>query len=149
MILQKPTLTIRIFRGGNDPAIICSDVDIAKVAPLIATFAFLNSGQICLNMKRLFIHESIYDDFLKAMVAHVKTMAVGNGLEKDIVLGPLQNDAQFTKVQTFFDDIDKEKWTAVVGGQVSKRKGYFIDPTIIANPPDDSRIVVEEPFGEP
>ncbi|TKA74899.1 hypothetical protein B0A55_03762 [Friedmanniomyces simplex] len=86
--------------------------NIASVAPQVANHAFNNSGQICLNLKGLFIHDSIYDEFLAAVVAYVKTMAIGNGLDEGIMLGPLQNSMQF-----------------------------------IDNPPEDSRIVVEEPFG--
>ncbi|TKA71390.1 hypothetical protein B0A55_04016 [Friedmanniomyces simplex] len=97
--------------GGNDPAIIYPDV--------------------CLNFKRLFIHESIYDKFLAAVVAYVETMTVGNGLNEGIVLDPLQNSMQFEKVQTFFDDILKQKWNVAVGGKVEKDcKGYFIHPMI-------------------
>ena len=103
--------------GGNDPAIICPDVDIAKVAPKVALFAFLNTGQICLNMKRIYIHRDIKDEFLRAMVKHLETMTVGNGLEKGVVLGPLQNDMQYNRVQTYFDDIPKEKWKVVCGGE--------------------------------
>jgi acyl-CoA reductase-like NAD-dependent aldehyde dehydrogenase len=143
--LKRVTLEL----GGNDPAIVLPDVDIATVAPKIATLAFLNSGQICLALKRIYIHESIYDEFRDAMVAYTKTLKVGAGTEADVFMGPLQNKMQYDRVQGFFADIEKEKWN-VAGGKVAPKKegeGYFIQPTIIDNPKDDSRIVTEEPFG--
>jgi len=75
-------------------------------------------------------------------------MTVGNGLDKDIVLGPLQNSMQYEKVKSFYEDIGKENWKVAVGGSVPESKGYFLEPTIIDSPPDESRIVVEEPFGK-
>ncbi|OQV04848.1 hypothetical protein CLAIMM_09670 [Cladophialophora immunda] len=150
LVMQSCAKTLKrvvLELGGNDPAIVCGDVDIEKVAPKIATFAFLNSGQICLNMKRIYVHESIYQEFLTAMARHVKTMTMGNGLDSGIVLGPLQNKMQYDRVARFFDDIPKENWKAVTGGKMKDSNGYFIEPTIIDNPPDNSRIVMEEPFG--
>lgn len=81
--------------GGNDAAIVCDDVDIDKCLPKIATLAFLNSGQICMLAKRIYVHEKIYDQFRDAMVEftkkHIKT---GGGFEADVVVGPIQNSMQ-------------------------------------------------------
>jgi acyl-CoA reductase-like NAD-dependent aldehyde dehydrogenase len=81
--------------GGNDAAIVCDDVEIEKCLPKIATLAFLNSGQICMLAKRIYIHENIYDKFRDAMVEftknHIKT---GGGFEPDVVVGPIQNSMQ-------------------------------------------------------
>ncbi|TKA52115.1 hypothetical protein B0A49_12082, partial [Cryomyces minteri] len=97
--------------GGNDPAIICSKVDIPKVAPGICTYAMLNSGQICLAIKRVYIHSSIYSEFRQAMVDHINTLKVGDGFAADTFLGPVQNEMQYNKVKNLFDDIEKEKWS--------------------------------------
>ncbi|KAH7408904.1 aldehyde dehydrogenase [Cadophora sp. MPI-SDFR-AT-0126] len=141
--LKRVTLEL----GGNDPAIVCKSVDIPTVAPAIATLAFLNSGQICLALKRIYIHSSIYPAFRDAMVAYTKTLKVGEGFEDGVFLGPIQNKMQYDRVQGFFDDVEKNGMSVAVGGKVPDSKGYFINPTIIDNPDDDSRIVVEEPFG--
>lgn len=81
--------------GGNDAAIVCADVDIDACLPKIATLSFLNSGQICMLTKRIYIHESIYEEFRDKMVEftknHIKT---GNGTEDGVVVGPLQNKMQ-------------------------------------------------------
>ena len=99
-------------------------------------------------IKRVYIHDSIYDKFRDALVEYSKNLKVGPGIEHDSYIGPLQNRNQSEKVQSFFDDIAKESQHAVFGGTNEKGgKGYFITPTIIDNPPDNSRIVQEEPFG--
>jgi len=114
----------------------------------IATFAFLNSGQICLCIKRIFVHKSIYRPFVDAMARHAKTFQVGDGFAADTFCGPIQNSMQYERVKGFFSEIEKEKWNVACGGQIEKTNGYFITPTIIDNPPEDARIVTEEPFGE-
>ncbi|KJZ71679.1 hypothetical protein HIM_08940 [Hirsutella minnesotensis 3608] len=142
--LKRVTLEL----GGNDPAIVCDDVDIDVVVPKITTVAFLNSSQICMVIKRIYVHEKIYEKFMKAMVAFAKNIKTGDGFEPDVLVGPIQNAMQFEKVKEFYADVEKSKWKQALEGQVLKnRKGYFITPAIIDNPPEDSQVVVEEPFG--
>jgi acyl-CoA reductase-like NAD-dependent aldehyde dehydrogenase len=81
--------------GGNDAAIVCEDVDIDKCLPKIATLSFLNSGQICMLTKRIYIHESIYDTFRDKMVEFTKSnIKTGAGTEEGVVVGPVQNKMQ-------------------------------------------------------
>ncbi|KAL2839273.1 Aldehyde/histidinol dehydrogenase [Aspergillus pseudoustus] len=135
--LKRVTLEL----GGNDPA------NIAAVAPKIVEFSFVNSGQVCVAIKRIYVHEDIYEPFLDAMVAYIKTLSIGDGLETGNFFGPVQNLQQFTHVKRFFADIENEKLTVAVGGKNEVRPGYFITPTIIDRPPDNSRIATMEPFG--
>jgi len=128
---------------------VTKNVDIAATAPKIAGLAFANSGQVCLALKRIYIHESIFDEFRDAMVSAVKTMKFGNGTDATVTHGPIQNSMQYERVKGFFNDINKEGWKVAVGGKNEESAGYFIQPTIIDRPKDDSRIVVEEPFGMP
>lgn len=109
----------------------------------------MNSGQVCLCLKRLYIHESIYEQFRDALVKQVSGAKVGNGFDEGVTHGPIQNSMQYERVKGFFAEIEKQGQKVAVGGKNEHgSKGYFITPTIIDNPPDDSRIVVEEPFGE-
>ncbi|KAF2649760.1 aldehyde dehydrogenase-like protein [Lophiostoma macrostomum CBS 122681] len=135
--------------GGNDAAIVCDDVEIEKCLPKIATLAFLNSGQICMLAKRIYVHEKIYDQFRDAMVEFTKAnIKTGGGFEEDVIVGPVQNNMQFELVKDMYSEITKRGWKTALNGKVRKSsKGYFIEPAIIDNPPEDSRIVVEEPFG--
>jgi acyl-CoA reductase-like NAD-dependent aldehyde dehydrogenase len=100
-----------------------------------------------LNLKRIYVHESIYEKFRDSLVKHVKAYVLGDGSKEGISHGPLQNSMQYERVKTFFDDIEKQGWKVAVGGKIEPSSGYFITPTIIDNPAEDSRIVVEEPFG--
>jgi acyl-CoA reductase-like NAD-dependent aldehyde dehydrogenase len=109
----------------------------------------LTPTKICLALKRIFVHEKIYEQFRDKMVEYTKTLKVGEGFEKDVFLGPIQNSMQYERVKGFFDAIDKEKYEVAVGGKNPEGPGYFITPTIIDRPKEDSRIVVEEPFGKP
>ncbi|KAK7719190.1 hypothetical protein SLS57_005925 [Botryosphaeria dothidea] len=143
--LKRVTLEL----GGNDPAIICDDVDLEKVVPKIGTFAFLNSGQICMDIKRVYVHEKIYDAFREALVNFTKAVKTGPASDPEVLVGPIQNSMQYEKVKDMYAEIAKQGWNAALGGAVHERNapGYFVQPAIIDNPPDDSRIVVEEPFG--
>lgn len=141
--LKRVTLEL----GGKDPTIVCPDVDIATVAPKVATLSMLNSGQICLAIKRIYVHEDIHEPFLKAMVDHIKTLKVGDGAAEGTFLGPVQNSMQYEKVKTFFDDIEKSGQKVAVGGVNEDKPGYFITPTIIDRPDEKSKLATEEPFG--
>ncbi|KAI8941629.1 hypothetical protein NX059_002842 [Plenodomus lindquistii] len=141
--LKRVTLEL----GGNDPAIVFDDVDVEDVAKKVASLSFLNSGQICLAIKRVFVQESLADKFLKAMVKETEALKVGPGNQPDVFLGPIQNSMQYERVKGFFSDIEKEKWKVAAGGKVPSGPGYFITPTIIERPDSKSRLVVEEPFG--
>ncbi|KAF2458258.1 aldehyde dehydrogenase domain-containing protein [Lineolata rhizophorae] len=142
--LKRVTLEL----GGNDACIVFPDVDVAKVAPEVAMGAFFNSGQVCVATKRIYIHEKIYKDFVAAMVEFAKKLKVGASDEEGVMLGPVQNAMQYERVKGFFAD-SKEKNHTFAHGEpdVAGSKGYFIQPTIIDNPPHDSRIIQEEPFG--
>lgn len=99
-------------------------------------------------MKRIYVHESIFEQFKAALVKSVRNYTTGDGFEKDTSHGPVQNLVQYERVKTFFEDIKTQGWKVAVGGEIKKSAGYFITPTVIDRPPDDSRIVVEEPFGK-
>ncbi|KAF2493823.1 aldehyde dehydrogenase [Lophium mytilinum] len=141
--LKRVTLEL----GGNDASIILPDVDIEKVAPEVVMGAFQNTGQVCVATKRIYIHESIYKPFLEAMVKFTATLKTG-APDSEAPLGPIQNQMQFDKVKTFFADSKAKGYKFAAGTpDISATKGFFIQPTIIDNPPNDSRIITEEPFG--
>ncbi|KAK5151343.1 hypothetical protein LTR04_006619, partial [Oleoguttula sp. CCFEE 6159] len=143
-MLKRCTLEL----GGNDASIILPDVDIAKTAPEVAMGAFMNSGQVCVATKRIYIHQDIYEPFVKAMVDFAKNVKVGEYTEEGVLLGPVQNEMQYEKVKGFFEDSKKNGYKFAAGKpDVESGKGYFIQPTIIDDPPNDSRIIAEEPFG--
>jgi len=144
----KTLKRITLELGGNDPCIVFPDVDIDKVVGEVTIGSFWNTAQVCVATKRVYIHESIYREFVDKMVAFTKNLKVGSSDEPGVVLGPIQNEMQYNKVQEFFADSKKNGYKFAVGeAEVKPSKGFFINPTIIDNPPNDSKIIQEEPFG--
>lgn len=93
------------------------------------------------------MHESIYGKFREALVQHVKTLKTGDGTLEGVSHGPLQNAMQYERVKGFFAEVKAQELKIAIGGEIEPSDGYFITPTIIDNPPEESRIVEEEPFG--
>jgi acyl-CoA reductase-like NAD-dependent aldehyde dehydrogenase len=90
----------------------------------------------------------VYDAVLAALVAYAATQKVGDGADADTMLGPIQNEPQYRKVSEYFDDCTAHGYRFALGGRIDPRaKGWFIPITLVDNPPEDSRIVAEEPFG--
>jgi acyl-CoA reductase-like NAD-dependent aldehyde dehydrogenase len=141
--LKRITLEL----GGNDPAIVLPDVDVKETAERLFWAAFQNSAQFCVAAKRLYIHEDIYDDLAAELVSYAKTVKVGDGLKQGTDLGPIQNRMQFEKLKDLLSDAKTNGCRFLLGGDVSDEPGFFVPVTIVDNPSEDSRVVVEEAFG--
>lgn len=137
---------VTLEMGGNDPAIILPDVDVRKTAEKIYGGAFMNAGQVCLAVKRAYVHDAIYDEFCDALAEIANAAVVDDGLKQGTTIGPIQNKAQYEKVKGFLDDA-KASGKVIAGGEVRAGKGYFISPTIVRDVRDGQRIVDEEQFG--
>ncbi|WZH50151.1 aldehyde dehydrogenase domain-containing protein [Fusarium acuminatum] len=145
--LLKP---ITLELSGNSASIVCPDVDPKIVAPQVALGSFMNSGQFCVASKRIFVHEDIYDEFLKVMVETVKqwTVAPTSTIEQGIMLGPIQNQMQYDIVKGFFEDASQNGYKFALGSYSNEsHDGFVIKPAIIDNPPDNSLVVTGEAFG--
>lgn len=146
--MPRKLLETHEISGGNDASIILPDVDIIPTARQVTMGAFRNTGQVCVATKRIYIHASIYRPFLDAMRTFTQAMKVGEPDDPDVELGPLQNEMQFRTVKAFFDDARTNGFTFAAGtSEVPDSLGFFVSPAIIDDPPSDSRIVTEEPFG--
>ena len=140
--LKRITLEL----GGNDAGIVLGDVDPAATAPKIFGAAFQNSGQVCIAMKRVYIHESVYDAMCDELAKLAEAAVVGDGLEQGTQFGPLQNKAQYEKVLGYIED-GRRDGKIIAGGAAMEGKGYFIRPTIVRDIADGSPLVDEEQFG--
>jgi acyl-CoA reductase-like NAD-dependent aldehyde dehydrogenase len=140
--LKRVTLEL----GGNDAAIVLGDVDPAEVAPRIFAAAFMNCGQVCLAIKRLYVHESIYEPMCEQLSIIARSLVVGDGMAPETQMGPLQNLMQYESIKSHLDQL---RWEGkvIAGGNPIDRPGYFIEPTIVGRLSDTDRIVVEEQFG--
>lgn len=143
----KDLKRITLELGGNDAAIILPDVDLDEVAEKIFFGAFFNSAQICVATKRLYVHETIYDELRDRLVAIAKTVKVGDGSEQDTVLGPIQNKRQYERLLGLIEDERANGLTLIEGAAVPDNGGYFVPVTLVDNPPENSRVVQEEAFG--
>lgn len=141
--LKRVTLEL----GGNDAAIVLPDVDPKAIAPQLFWGAFFNSAQVCVAIKRLYVHADIYDAVAHELVEFAKTVAIGDGAQQGVDLGPVQNEMQYRKVKQLLDDARDEGQKFLIGGEASTGPGYFIPISIVDNPPEDSRVVTEEAFG--
>lgn len=144
-----PTLKrITLELGGNDPAIVFPDVEIESTARDLFWAAFANTAQICIAVKRLYIHEDIYDEMTRALVEYAGTVKVGDGADQGTGIGPLQNRPQYERVRALIEDARRDGLSILTGGgPAPEGKGYFLPVTMIDNPPDDARVVREEAFG--
>ena len=142
-----PTLKrLTLELGGNDCAIVLPDVDPAEVAPEIFRAAFQNNGQVCLAIKRLYVHDAVYDDLCGRLADLADAAVVGDGAEEGVDLGPIQNRAQFEKVVGLLD-VARRDGTVIAGGDVVDRPGFFVRPTVVRDIADGSALVDDEQFG--
>ena len=141
-LLKRITLEL----GGNDAGIVLDDVDPKEAAPKLFNSAFQNTGQVCIAMKRLYVHEDIYDEMCDELATLANETVIGNGLEQGTKLGPLNNKMQFDKVKELIEEA-KTDGNVIAGGEVPEQPGYFIRPTIVRDIEEGSRLVDEEQFG--
>ena len=141
-LLKRITLEL----GGNDAGIVLDDVNPKEAAQKLFDSAFQNSGQVCIAMKRLYVHENIYDEVCDELATIANDTIIGDGLEQGTKLGPLNNKMQYDKVKALIEDAKKEG-NVIAGGEFPDKPGYFIRPTIVRDIKEGSRLVDEEQFG--
>jgi acyl-CoA reductase-like NAD-dependent aldehyde dehydrogenase len=137
---------ITLELGGNDAAIVMPDADAKAIAPGIFGAATMNAGQVCLAIKRVYAHDSVYDELCSELARLADAAIVDDGLKQGAQIGPLQNKMQYEKVKGFLADA-RANGNIIAGGEVEDRPGYFIRPTIVRDVEDGCRIVDEEQFG--
>ena len=141
--LKRLTLEL----GGNDAGIVLSDVDPKAIAHRLFGACFHNNGQTCACLKRLYVHESIYEELCGELARIAKETVVGDGLAEGTQLGPVQNKDQLEIVKELAEDAKAHGARFLSGGHVRAGKGYFFEPTVVADISDGTRLVDEEPFG--
>lgn len=133
--------------GGNDAGIILPGLDISKYIDGIFWGAFLNMGQTCACLKRLYVHENDYEKVVKALADYSSNIPMGNGADEASVLGPIQNKMQYDKIQDLLLDAENIGADFIFTGQKPDLEGYFIPVTLVGNVDNGDRIVDEEQFG--
>ena len=133
--------------GGHSPVVVFADADPEKTADAVAAFKYRNAGQVCISPTRFYVQEKGYNKFLARFTEYAKSLKMGDGLEKGITLGPLANPRRLDAMESFVNDAKDRGGKVVTGGSRQGNQGFFFQPTVITDVPDDSKIMTEEPFG--
>ena len=143
--VQRVTMEL----SGHSPFIVFDDVDINKVTDMAITAKFRNNGQVCISPNRFYIHESKKEEFTKMLVSKTTKLKIGNGLDKDTILGPLCTEKRLKEIEALVETTKKEGAKVLCGGRrpAGFNKGYYYEPTIFDDVKDDFTIMKQEPFG--
>lgn len=141
--LKRITLEL----GGNDAGIILPGTTIDPLLEKLFWGCFVNAGQTCAALKRLYVHESQYEEVVSKFSEYVSKVPVGNGLDPVNLIGPVSNKIQLEKVASLVEDAKANGARVVTGGLRPDKRGYFYPLTVIADATDEMRVVKEEQFG--
>jgi acyl-CoA reductase-like NAD-dependent aldehyde dehydrogenase len=151
--LAAPDLKrITLELGGSDPVIVCADADVDAAVKAVIIGRYWNAGQACLGCKRVFVHDSVYDAFVSQLVERVGRYEPGDGTIKaekpKLRMGPIHTKAGRDELLEQIEDGVKSGGELLIGGGTgSSDKGYFLEPAVIAEPADTSRVTRDEVFG--
>lgn len=129
--------------AGNNASIVLPDIDIKTVVPKISGSLWFNAGQVCIATRRLYIHQDIFDE----VVAQLSETTAATAKDLASGLGPIQNEMQFGKLKKVLADAHAAGHLLLSPGQTEISEGFFIQPTIVKNPPPQADIVQQENFG--
>jgi len=133
--------------GGHAPVIVCDDVDPQVVSPICADRKYRNAGQVCTSPTRFYVDEGLFGSFADGFVTRAKSVVVGDGMGDGVQMGPVANDRRLAAMSMLVEDAVASGAELLAGGARIGNAGYFFEPTVLANVPDNARIMTEEPFG--
>ena len=146
-LASKHMTSVLMELGGHAPVIVCEDTDINRAAVSGAERKMRNAGQVCTSPTRFFVHESIFENYTDTFVKRAAETVVGDGSIDGIEMGPLANDRRVPFLSELVKDARDKGAKIRTGGASHGNKGYFFQPTVLTNVPDEARIMQEEPFG--
>lgn len=134
--------------GGKDPMIVLKDADIEKAAKFAVNGSLRNTGQVCVSVERIYVHEKVHDRFIKLVEEGVKNFKFGNGYDENAMMGPMVSEEQRINVVNQIRDAVKNGAKLVTGGNpVNDDNGFFMEPTLLTNLNNSHRIMTDETFG--
>ncbi|MCT8990752.1 NAD-dependent succinate-semialdehyde dehydrogenase [Chelativorans sp. SCAU2101] len=133
--------------GGHAPVLVLEDADIEKAVSISAAFKFRNAGQVCIAPTRFYVHERVYDDFVNGLTTRAAALKVADGLAEGTQMGPLANSRRVKAMERLISDAVTAGARLTTGGESGANRGYFWQPTVLADVPETARIMNEEPFG--
>jgi len=141
--LQRCTLEL----GGHSPLIVFPDANVGNVLKAAAAFKFRNAGQVCISPNRFYVHQEVYEEFVSGFVDIAKGVKVGSARDAGVTMGPMANRRRLDAMERFVDDAEKKGARLATGGRRIGNRGFFWEPTVLADVPDDALVMNEEPFG--
>jgi succinate-semialdehyde dehydrogenase/glutarate-semialdehyde dehydrogenase len=133
--------------GGHAPAIVFNDADLDQAAKILSANKFRNAGQVCVAPTRFIVQHEVFEPFLAKFIAQAEAIKLGDGLAEGTTMGPLANDRRVAAMEGFIADAVQKGATIRTGGKRAGNKGYFFEPTVLADLAADTRALHEEPFG--
>jgi succinate-semialdehyde dehydrogenase/glutarate-semialdehyde dehydrogenase len=133
--------------GGHSPVVVFADADPEKSAETIAAFKYRNAGQVCISPTRFYVQEPVYNRFVTRFTEYAKSIKLGDGLEKGNTMGPMANARRIDTMESFVNDAKERGGKIATGGNRRGNQGYFFEPTVITDVPDDCKVMTQEPFG--
>lgn len=135
--------------GGHAPVVIGESADFERTLAACVGGKFRNAGQVCVSPTRFLVARGIYDRFVSEFAARAEAISVGDaGADESVEMGPLAHERRVTAMQEVLGDLGGDAGEIVTGGSaVEAASGFFFQPTVVANPAPDSRLMTEEPFG--
>ncbi len=140
-------LRVSMELGGNAPFLVFEDADLDAAVEGAMLAKMRNVGEACTAANRFHVHESLADEFARRLAERMGALKVGRGTEPDTDVGPLIDAAQRDKVAELVDDAAQRGARVLLGGERVGERGYFYAPTVLAEVPDDARLLAEEIFG--
>lgn len=134
--------------GGHGPVLVFDDADAEAAARTCAATKFRNCGQVCISPSRFYVHEAVYDTFANTFAEVAKGLKIGRGLDEGVQMGPMANSRGLATAKAMIADAQERGSDLLAGGGTPEGmvKGYFLEPTVLGQVPDDAKIMVEEPF---
>lgn len=133
--------------GGSDPFIVLRSADVAAAAQTAVRARVSNNGQSCIAGKRFIVHTDVYDDFAREFTRLMSELVVGDPLDRASEIGPLATEAGRAELAELVEDARQKGATILTGGSAPDLPGWFYSPTVVADLPDDARLIQEEAFG--
>ncbi|HEU4589499.1 MAG TPA: NAD-dependent succinate-semialdehyde dehydrogenase [Steroidobacteraceae bacterium] len=133
--------------GGHAPVLVFDDIDVDKVLDACVAAKYRNAGQVCVSPTRFYVQESIYPRFAEGFAARAKALPVGDGIDEANRMGPVAHARRLPAVQGLIDEALTHGARLLAGGRRIQRRGYFFEPTVLADVPNAARVMNEEPFG--
>lgn len=146
-VAAKRMIKMQLELGGKDPVYVCDDVDVKSAAAALADGAFYNTGQSCCSVERLYVHDAVHDEFVKAFVDEVRGYKIGDPMDENTYIGPLTRQPQVAYLKHQIADARAKGAKLLLGGRSIPGKGNYFEPTVFSHVNHGMELMREESFG--